>query len=240
HDLILPVSSTIAAALIPHPEFTSRVHVLFNSVSVPAEDPGDTGKLDELLRSYPEVRRWLLVVGKLSPRKNQAAAVQVLRSLMDAGETDTGLLLAGDVDPDYQPVMEQAIAAAGVGNRVAMIGNFDGVASLLQRADTLLLPSFREGLPRSLVEAVTAGKPAFSFPCEGVEDIYGPHRSTFVSADSTAAALVSTVRQAWSQPEASAKAFAEVRESVLARFSPQAHLARLSGLLNGPSRKPFR
>ncbi|WAC20197.1 glycosyltransferase family 4 protein [Luteolibacter sp. SL250] len=240
HDLILPVSSTIASALTSHPEFTSKVQVLFNSVSVPAVDAGDTRKLDQLLLPYPEVRRWLLVVGKLSPRKNQAAAVQVLRSLIDAGETDAGLLLAGDIDPAYLPVMEQAITGARLGDRVAMIGNFDGVASLLERAGTLLLPSFREGLPRSLVEAVTAGKPAFSYPCEGVDDIYGPHRDTFVSADPTPAALVSTIQRAWSQPEASAKAFAEVRESVLSRFSPQAHLARLSSLLNEPSQKPSR
>ncbi|MBX3740915.1 MAG: glycosyltransferase family 4 protein [Akkermansiaceae bacterium] len=240
HELILPVSSTIAEALTPHPEFSPKVHVLFNSVSVPAENPEDTRRLDQLLQPYPDVRRWLLVVGKLSPRKNQVDAVHVLRSLTDAGHAGLGLLLAGDIEPDYLPQMEKAISTHGLQDRVAMIGNFEGLSSLLERADTLLLPSFREGLPRSLVEAVTAGKPAFAFPCEGVEDIYGGHLPTFVSAESTAASLTAVIRHAWENPESTSAAFAKVREHVLRQFSPQEHARRLLSLLSGSGRTPSR
>lgn len=240
HDLILPVSSTIGDALAADPTLGPKVHVLFNSVSVPAESPADTRRLDELLCPYPAVSRWLLVVGKLSDRKNQADAVRVTRSLMDAGHSDVGLLLAGDIEPGYQSTMEEAIHEMGLRDRVAMIGNFDGIASLLQRADTLLLPSFREGLPRSIVESITAGKPAFSYPCEGVEDIYGTQKPIFVSSVSKPDSLFSTIEKAWNHPEATRAAFDNVRSSVLSRFSPQAHLDRLTHLLSGPGQKPSR
>jgi glycosyltransferase involved in cell wall biosynthesis len=240
HELILPVSSTIAKALTPHPEFASKVNVLFNSVSVSEENPEDTRRLNQLLEPYPEVRRWLLVVGKLSPRKNQVDAVQILRSLTDGGNAGLGLLLAGDIEPDYLPLMEKAIAEHSLQGRVAMIGNFDGLPSLLERADTLLLPSFREGLPRSLVEAITAGKPAFAFPCEGVEDIYGEHLPMFVSAQSTAASLTDVIRHAWKNPDSTSAAYAEVREHVLRTFSPQEHARRIRSLLSGSDQTPSR
>ena len=240
HELILPVSSTIAGALTAHPDLASKVHVLFNSVSVPPENPEDTRRLDQLLQPYPDVRRWLLVVGKLSPRKNQVDAVQVLRSLTDAGHAGLGLLLAGDIEPDYRPLMDKAIATHGLQDRVAMIGNFDGLPSLLDRADTLLLPSFREGLPRSLVEAVTAGKPAFAFPCEGVEDIYEEHLPTFVSAESNAPSLTNVICRAWESPESTEAAFIKVREHVLRQFSPQEHARWILSLLSGSCRTPSR
>jgi glycosyltransferase involved in cell wall biosynthesis len=240
NDLILPVSSTIGNALTPDPVFRDRVHVLFNSVSVPAGTASQAAELDEKLRAFPNVRRWMLVVGKVCPRKNQADAVKIVRSLIDDGHPDLGLLLAGDVDPNYAAEMEAVICATGLAHQVAMIGNFDGLHALLERSDTVLLPSFREGLPRSLVEAIVVGKPAFSYPCEGVEDIFGTHRNVFVSTDSTPAALQSMIRKAWSAPETTADTFTEVRREVLERFSPEAHLNRLRSLLTAPARTQSR
>ena len=240
NDLILPVSSTIAHALNSHPALAGRVHVLFNSVSVPSAKPDEATELRQLLQPFAQVQRWLLVVGKVGPRKNQADAVRVTRELIDAGHHDLGLLLAGDIDPDYRPVMDEVIAECQLDRRVAMIGNFYGLAALLERAHTVLLPSFREGLPRSLVEAITAGKPAFSYPCEGVDDIFGNHRASFVSKTSSAESLHQTIRRAWAAPSATADAFASVSASVCARFSPESHLTRLKFLLSAPIQTPSR
>lgn len=231
NDLILPVSSTIAGALTSHPKLAARVHVLFDPVSLPPENAAHNLSLDQLLEPFTEVRRWLLVVGKLSFRKNQADAVRITRSLIDNGDPDLGLLLAGDIDPAYRPEMDRVIHETGLARRVAMIGNFDGITSLLQRAHILLLPSFREGLPRSLVEAITADKPAFSYPCEGVEDIYVDFRGTFVSTESTADSLYESIRRAWNSPEITGDAHAAVRQRALSLFSPQAHIGNLTSLL---------
>ena len=240
NDLILPVSSTIAHALDAHPALADCVHVLFNSVSVPPAKPEDAAALGRLLQPFPNVRRWLLVVGKVCSRKNQADAVRLTRAMIDSGHNDLGLLLAGDIDPDYLPIMEAAVKQSGLNERVAIIGNFEGLAVLLDRAHTVLLPSFREGLPRSLVEAIISGKPAFSYPCEGVEDIYGVQRNRFVSASSDVDALTQVLRDAWADPAALDAAFTEVRRGVMERFSSQAHLARLRELLNASIQTPSR
>ncbi len=237
NDLILPVSSTIANSLRSHPALAGRVHVLFNSISMPAVKPHDTEALARILQPFPDVARWLLVVGKLSPRKNQADAVRVTRALVDHGYRDLGLLLAGDIDPDYLPTMHAVVNECGLNGRVAMIGNFDGLAALLDLAHAVLLTSFREGLPRSLVEAISAGKPAFSYPCEGVEDIYGPNLDRFVSASSEPAALAQTLRNALTSPSETSLAFAEVKKSAAERFSPNEHLNRLRSLISGTIQK---
>lgn len=240
NDLILPVSSTIGNALTLDPSFAPKVKLLFNAVSVPLNGRAPSSQLDETLRAFPKVKRWLLILGKVGERKNQADGVRLLRLLLDDGRDDLGLLIAGDIDPSYAAEMERIISANAVGDRVAMLGNFDDIRSLLERTDTVLLTSYREGLPRSLVESITAGKPAFAYPCEGVEDIYGPHLRTFVSENSTPPAFHQTIREAWENPVQTAAAFEEVRSHVLARFSPAAHLERMKSLLTSPDRTPFR
>ena len=232
NDLLLPVSSTLADTLCMDSTLKNRVHVLFNAVTVPPAHPGDDNALERLLKPYPHVGRWLLIVGKLSHRKNQADAVRVLHALREAGHTDLGLLLAGDIDPSYREVMTKAMHALDQVPQVALIGNFNGVAALMKRAHTVLLPSLREGLPRSLVEGITEGKVAFSYPCEGVEDIFLSHRPRFSSKAPDADSLTHTILEAWAAPAETRCAFDAVQRSVLERFSPDAHRKRFLTLLN--------
>jgi glycosyltransferase involved in cell wall biosynthesis len=231
NDLILPVSSTIAEALMPDPAFAPRTHVLFNSVRVPTAGGGRLEELRAQLGAHIAVKRWLLVVGKIGARKNQTAALHTLRLLMENGYPDLGLILAGDLDPDYAAELDQTIQSTRLSERVVNLGNFEDLPSLFSCADTVLLTSYREGLPRSLVESLIGNRPAFTYPCEGVDDIYGAHRSTFVSASTTPESLFNTLRQAWENPEKTTQAFDQVRAAALQRFAPAAHLERLQSLL---------
>jgi glycosyltransferase involved in cell wall biosynthesis len=238
NHLILAVSSNIAVALKANPTFADRTHILFNSVSIPPAGPDDVYMLDRLLESHSSVRRWLLIVGKLSSRKNQADGVRVVRRLVDAGHRDVGLILAGDIDPDYQQEIKAVIDESKLNERVAMIGNFNGLQTLIDRAHMVLLTSFREGLPRSLVEAISAGKPAFTYPCEGVADIYGEQFARFVSPEFTPNSLHHKLQEALENPAEINLALCEIRERVKAQFSPAAHLARLKSLLTGSAQAP--
>lgn len=232
NELILPVSSTIGDALKPDPQLRDRVHVLFNSVSLPDSRADQSAELDARLAAKPLVRRWMLIIGKVCGRKNQAAAVRMIRLLIDAGHDDVGLLLAGDVDPAYQSEIDRAIAQNRVADRVVLLGNFEDIRSLFDRSHSVLLPSFREGLPRSLVESIVAGTPAFSFPCEGVGDIYGEELKSFVSAESTAESLTAVLLDSWRDESRARVSFDKVRAVVLAEFSAAAHHERLRSLLD--------
>jgi glycosyltransferase involved in cell wall biosynthesis len=230
NDLILSVSSAIADGLATDPALAARTHVLFNSVRLP--EPGGLGtQLEIRLAAFPRVRRWLLVVGRVCRRKRQADAIHVLRRLIDDGEDDLGLLLAGDVDADYEETLRTTITGTEVSDRVLCLGNFEDLRALFRHAHAVLLTSTREGLPRSLVESLLVPVAAFSYPCEGVDDIFGKYRATFVSSNPTPDSLYRTIRHALERPVETSAAVRELHRKTLARFSPKAHLERLNELL---------
>ncbi len=234
-DRILSTSSTIAEQLSRDPIFVPRLTVVLDSVSVPRSRQGQEASLRERLAGFPLARRWLAVVGKIGPRKNQIDAVILLKHLLDAGHEEWGLLLAGDLHAAYSGALQQTVERMGLAGRVACLGHIEDVESVYRIADQVVLTSTREGLPRSLVEGLLMGRPCFAYPCEGVDDIFGPHVRRFVSEAKTPAALADRMLVAWADPPATHAALAEVRHRVETQFSPAAHRAMLERALAAPS-----
>jgi len=71
-------------------------------------------------------------------------------------------------------------AAAATGGRVRFVGAVDDVASLLHLADCVVSTSTWEGLPLSLLEALSLGRPVVATAVDGVRDIVPPDAALLV------------------------------------------------------------
>lgn len=228
NDLILPSSQKIARGLAKDPQLARRTRVFLDAVFLPPRRPDSIALLGpKLAKADPSVKRWLLVLGRVQERKRQADAVRVLRGLLDCGHNDLGLIVAGDCDADYQPVMEAAMRECQVQDRVVMLGNFSDVQALFELCTACLLTSLREALPGSMMESCLAGRPCFMYPCEGAEDIFGPHQPLFVGDDFTPGPLIRKMDALLRDPARLLAEAAALQARAQALFSEQAHLREL-------------
>ena len=108
----------------------------------------------------------LLMVAELNPGKRHRDAVAALAR---CGRPDIVLACAGR-GPLEGAVAEQA-RALGVGAQVALLGYRDDVPALLRACDALVLPSEREGLPRSIMEAMSLERPVIATRIRGVSEL---------------------------------------------------------------------
>ncbi len=225
NDLILPSSLKIARGLQKDPELGQRTRVFLDAVLLPARHPESSDLLEtNLAKSNPRVKRWLLVLGRVQERKRQADAVRVLRGLIDHGHEDLGLIVAGDCDADYRPIMEEAMNQCQVQDRVVMLGNFSDIQTLFERCTACILTSLREALPGSMMESCLSGRPCFMYPCEGAEDIFGPQQPFFVSEDFSPGMLISKMHALLCDPVQLTEKTAALQQRALTLFSQQAHL----------------
>lgn len=228
NDLILPSSLKIARGLQADALLGKRTQVFLDAVFLPPRHPESAAILQEKLsRADASVRRWLLVLGRVQERKRQADAVRVLRGLLDRGHEDLGLIVAGDCEADYQPVMEAAIQECRVWGRVVMLGNFSDIQTLFDHSTACLLTSLREALPGSMMESCLAGRPCFMYPCEGAEDIFGPHQQLFVGDDFTPGPLIAKMDALLRDPVRLAAGATALQERARSLFSMQAHLTEM-------------
>jgi glycosyltransferase involved in cell wall biosynthesis len=228
NDLILPSSLKIARGLDIDPELKKRTLVFLDAVLLPPTRLESAGLLQsKIAGTSPEVKRWLLVIGRVQARKKQTDAVRVLRGLMDRGYSDFGLIVAGDCDADYEPEMQAAMRECQVQDRVVMLGNFSDIRALFELAELCLLTSLREALPGSVMESCLAGRPCFMYPCEGAEDIFGPHQGLFVSEDFRPELLVDKIEALLRDPARLASETAALQLRAQGLFSLEAHLREL-------------
>jgi glycosyltransferase involved in cell wall biosynthesis len=178
-------------------------------------------------------RPLVLCVARLSPEKGHAGLLQAFARLV-AGGVDAQLELLGD-GPDRQRVEEQ-IRVLGLGERVNLRGQVseDQVLEALTRATVLVLASFMEGLPVTLMEALALGVPVVA-PCvAGIPELveHGVSGLTFPPGDWDRLAQV--LRELLADPALQQRLAREGRRRVESEYFVERSLEPLVGAFGQP------
>lgn len=86
--------------------------------------------------------------------------------------SDIRLEIIGESDDEeYKAELKNVVAWQKLESRVTFHGWRDDVLDMLDTADIYVLPSFTEGTPRSIVEAMALGKPVISTAVGGIPEL---------------------------------------------------------------------
>ena len=112
----------------------------------------------------------IVTVGRLSAEKGHVVLLQAMRQLADRG-VQTKLRLIGS--GPYQDEIEHEITRLGLSGQVELLGMRPSheVAEELRCADVFCLPSFAEGVPISIMEAMAVGVPVVSTNVGGISEL---------------------------------------------------------------------
>lgn len=97
----------------------------------------------------------VLFGGRMERQKNVATLLTALREVMKQRDVIALLCGIGPLEEEYRA----SIAAAGLSDRIRMLGFCENLPSLMKRADVLVAPSWFEGHPNVSIEAATVGCP---------------------------------------------------------------------------------
>lgn len=106
-----------------------------------------------------------LSVGELIERKNHKVLFQTMKKLNDSRAV---LMIAGDGELKDQ--LQDEIKDMGLEENVKLLGYRSDVKELLKAADCFVFPSYQEGLPGALMEAMASGLPCIASRIRGNTD----------------------------------------------------------------------
>lgn len=173
--------------------------------------------------AIPQRAPVVLCLARLVERKRQQDVVAALARM---GRTDVHLILAGS-GPDREALEAQA-SSLGLGDRVHFTGEVTDVTSLLHACDVLCLASRREGVPRVVMEAMSARLPVVATDVVGTREIVRHEQTgllvSFASPSQIAAALGRILADDALRADLVARAHEEIRE----RWDQRLAVARIS------------
>lgn len=183
----------------------------------------------QLSESVPDGPLRLVSIGRFSEQKGQLALIDAMRRVV-RDHPQTHLELIGD--GEMRPQIEAAIARAGLGAQITLTGwlSEGEVGAALVRAHALVMPSFAEGLPMVLMEAMASGRPVIATYVAGIPELVQPGETGWLVPAGDPSALAGAVADlARTDAGRRAEMGCKARARALARHDVSVEAARLAG-----------
>jgi len=149
--------------------------------------------LTQAATPVPETQQ-LVCVGRLSEQKGHLLLLEAIAPLAAAG-IPFKLVLVGD--GELRPQVEAAIAQYGLQSCVEITGwaSSAEVRQHIVNSRALVLPSFAEGLPVVLMEALALARPVVSTYVAGIPELVEPGRSGWLVPPGSVEELTAALRE---------------------------------------------
>jgi len=177
----------------------------------------------------PALPSRLVCVGRLCEQKGQLVLLQAAQLLLKRG-VHLELVLAGD--GEMRSDIEALILECGLGESVRITGWISGEQVLreLQAARALVLPSFAEGLPVVIMEAMALGRPVISTFVAGIPELVQVGKNGWLVAAGDVEALADAMQACLESSTERLDAMGlNGRRRVLQRHDVNAEAAKLVG-----------
>ena len=198
--------------------------------------PGSGVDLDFFLPApLPNGHPTFLFIGRLLRDKGVVEFVEAARVLR-ADYPEARFQLLGAVDKGNRTGIGQAEVDGWVADGIVeQLGTTDDVRPFIAAATAVVLPSYREGLPRSLLEAAAMARPLIASDVPGCRDVVEDGVNGFLCEVRNPGSLAAAMRRLLQLPRPQQIAMGEAgRKRVQERFSEafvvRAYLDVLAGL----------
>jgi glycosyltransferase involved in cell wall biosynthesis len=174
-------------------------------------------RFNPLLRdAHPGTFRFLFA-GRMLADKGLFELIEALSAINDQRTVCT-LWLAGFADADNVSAVSHAqLTQWGQRPDIEWLGPTDAIEDLYSQVDCVILPSYREGMPRSLLEACAMGLPVIATDVPGCRNIVEDGYNGFLCEAKSSASLRAAMEKLLALSDAQRHVMGNNGRSVVAR-----------------------
>jgi glycosyltransferase involved in cell wall biosynthesis len=190
---------------------------------IPSKSTATTGK------------KTIICVGRLSPEKGQAGLLRAFAKVRSS-HPELTLRLVGD-GPE-RGALEALAEELAVSSAITFAGRLPEEETLAEiaRSDLLVLPSFMEGLPIVLMEAMAVGVPVIASRVAGIPELVEDGKTGLLFTPSNWDELASAIDRLLGDKALQAELADRAEEKVAAEFDTRKSAAELARLFTSASK----
>lgn len=225
-DLLFTQSSEDAETAI-NENFLTRdnVFAIGNGVSVEDFDNALNENQKKIRESFniPENSFVVGMIGRLVEEKGVVEFLKAAMLLSDEHKDVYFLLVGARLDSDHAVSVNEVIneAKTVLKDRLILTGLRNDIPEVLAAMDVFCLPSWREGMPRTIIEAMMMSKPVIATNIRGSREEVVPEETGLLVPIRSVGDLKDAIARCIAQPEWSKKLGLKGRERALQLYDEQ-------------------
>ncbi len=168
-------------------------------------------------------RRVILSVGRLSREKDHLGLLDAFSRMPET--LSAHLVIVGDGTERRR--IEQRIETLGLTRSVTLTGQRDSAEPYYGIANLAVLPSWSEGSPNALLEAMAAGVPVTATAVGGIPEMVTDGETALLVPPGDSKALAEVMQRLLENPSLAAGLVAQGQKAIRERFAPEERTRRL-------------
>lgn len=162
-DGIIAISNEIEQELMSNGFPANKIYRIPNSV--------DTSMFCSRTTVQNEATPIISYIGRLSRQKGLDVLVKAIKNLQ---EQLCGMKVFIVGDGELKPMLQKMVCEYGLEDIINFTGAVSNVTDYYQQSSIIVMPSYYEGLPLVLLEAMACGVPVVASRVGGILDVLGP------------------------------------------------------------------
>ncbi len=237
---VIAVSSQVQEMLVRMYRYPEKsVSVIYHGVDTKRFSPVEDCFKRELRKKFgvPADVTVLVSTARFDAFKRVDLLISVFRSFAGARQ-DIWLVLAGD-GPD-EPLLHSQVSSMdpSLRSRICFLGFMGNVEEALQMSDIYVLPSYTEGMPLALLEAMSCGLIAVVTNSGGPSEVVSNRVNGFLVGKDETDILAGLHEALRLTPEQAADMSAQARKTIEERFSLQDTIKQAFDCIGLPMKLP--
>jgi glycosyltransferase involved in cell wall biosynthesis len=201
-DFVLTASTQLRNQAVSVGIPANKVRAILNGCDSTVFRPLDRDQVRILYDISPSVSV-VLFVGRLESSKG---VFELLRAARDLLHTGLNLLLVYVGEGTARALLESEVAALGMANQVRFTGVCDSVAIVqwLAAANLFALPSYAEGCPNVVLEALSCGRPIVASNVGALPELVDPRCGILIpphNVEALADGMRTALQHTWDEAE---------------------------------------
>jgi glycosyltransferase involved in cell wall biosynthesis len=201
-DAIITVSEELRQRIVAQGIPAEKVTAILNGCDTAVFHPGDRGLARRQVGCDAE-SELIVYAGNLLAAKGLG---ELMEAFIELAKSRPRLRLAIIGQGPFGEALARRAAAAGMEDRVTMPGRCDaaGIAQWMRAADVFCLPSYSEGCPNVVVEALACGRPLVATRVGGIPELVNENCGMLIppaDAGELRAALNAALSRQWDSEE---------------------------------------
>ncbi len=211
-----------------------RSRILLSSVPSVVVNGSGVEVVDFAVRAMPAGRTVFLMIGRLLGDKGvreYAAAAKLVRKTYP----DVRCLLVGWIDDNPDSIVESELDSWVAEGDIEFLGRLEDVRPAIASCNVYVLPSYREGTPRTVLEAMAMGRPVITTDAPGCRETVVDGENGFLIPTKSVDALVVAMKHFVDDPFLAQKMGARSRLIAVNKYDVHkvnALMLREMGILN--------